>query len=215
MTVQLNIDCKSLLPELCSKLRLASSVVDKLYAAVMTKNIDRWDGGTVEPAVAQLLYIMVRYFRPQTVVEFGTNAGYSTSYIWSAIADEAKSNPDFGCSFKSFEIDPQIAELARSRNPDCAHSIITGDSNSWEVHDAINAMGTIDMAFIDSSHLYEETVGEISYLLSVMKPRMSIILFHDIYNTEVARAIRDSMKPGNAFYEFETQPNTGFGVLFA
>lgn len=71
---------QELSPDLC---REALEFEGSLYAEAQTKHFPSHMGGN---AYVRLLYFLVRYIRPDTVVETGVSIGYSSRAILSALA---------------------------------------------------------------------------------------------------------------------------------
>lgn len=122
---------------------------------------------------AETLYLMVRHFRPQTVVEISPCHGYSTGYILLALAANG------GGICHSYEIVPEhrgtpIEKVIRGNLPDGA------DGRQIEVHVGDATRATIpaaDFAFIDSAHTPEFA----AWYLSAVVPRVKCaVQVHDI-----------------------------------
>ena len=197
--IEMNMDCRPLIPELCEFFDESQTTAEEAYHEFFISSQNRWGGGTVEPAVAQLLYICVRLFNPRNVIEFGTNLGYSTYAIAAALWKNQSGYLD------TYEINPDFIAEAKTmcREYQGRINFILGDTTQAVLEK------TYDLAFIDSSHEYGPTVQEIK-LLRENNPHM-ILLFHDALNPEVNRALKEQ---SGELLILPTQPNTGFGVLY-
>src|SRR5574337_1026926 len=83
--IEMNMDCATFLGHISGFFGDSLADVHRYYDE--RPYFERWGGGTVEPAVGQLLYIITRLFRPTYTIELGTNVGYSTACIASALID--------------------------------------------------------------------------------------------------------------------------------
>lgn len=172
--------------------------------------LPRWGGGTVEPAVAQLLYVLVRMREPSLLLEYGTNVGYSTYFIAEAIERN-----DHG-EFITIEINKVYMKEAQfnilQNKPSLLGKIafICASSTDESMENFIrNNRDYIDMFFLDSSHEYFDTVSELRTIFQHCK-RGTIVMMHDIYSD----GVKEALKSFNftKFLEVPTQPNTGFGI---
>lgn len=173
---------------------------------------DRWGGGTVEPAVGQLLYLLARHKAPKLAIEYGTNLGYSTYMIAKALFDNG-----FG-ELVTMEINSEYIKEAKKNVYD-AHiaaynnhvSFLKADSTSVYAKKFIeDNREVIDLVFVDSSHEYDQTLEEFRHIRKTCKPG-TILCFHDIYSDGVSRVLRE--EPFDKYLAVPTQPNTGFGIV--
>jgi len=121
----------------------------------------------------QLLFRMVKYYRPATVLELGTSLGITTSYLSLAkpegrlitmegskeIADVAKQN------FKSIEL--KHVELIEGNFDHTLASVVRG-------------LSSVDFSFIDGNHRQEPTERYFKELLAKTN-NDSILVFDDIH----------------------------------
>lgn len=206
--IEMNIDCSPFLPDLATFVGCDVSVLNQFYREF--PKIERWGGGTVEPAVGQLLYILTRFFAPTISLEIGTNLGYSTACIAKALEDNKLGQ------LHTWEINKEYTEIAivhlidlKLDNKVLFH---VGDSREDIVKTFNGRRIFLDLAFIDSEHTYETTKIELDIVSRALR-RSGIILFHDIFSEGVAQAIKEFDGESFEYLEIPTQPNTGFGIL--
>ena len=108
---------------------------------------------------AQLLYRIVKYYKPETIVELGTSFGVTTSYL---AAGNTRGK------VYTVEGSPAIAEIARKtfESVDLKNiELTTGDFN-----DTLSALliklNTVDLAFIDGNHRKEPTLNYFKQLFN-------------------------------------------------
>ncbi len=122
---------------------------------------------------AQLLYRIVKYYKPETIVELGTSFGVTTSYLAAG-----------NIRGKVFTVEgsPAIAEIARKtfERVDLKNiELTTGDFN-----DTLSALliklNSVDLAFIDGNHRKEPTLNYFKQLLPHSN-HSAILIFDDIH----------------------------------
>lgn len=135
---------------------------------------------------AQLLYRIVQYYKPATIIELGTSLGITTSYLGlanpsskiitmegaSTVAGLANRN------FKALELDH--IELVEGNFDETLSSII--------YH-----LSSIDLAFIDGNHRKEPTLNYFKQLLS-KSTASSIFIFDDIHWSKEMEEVWDEIK---------------------
>jgi len=129
------------------------------------------------PHLAQLLFRLVNYFRPATILELGTSLGLTTAYL--AAADS--------CSrVLTFEGCPNVAAVAREtfaalqlRNI----QLIEGNIDDT-LAPALSTLGApLDFAFFDGNHRYEPTLRYFEQCLT-HRTDNSVFVFDDIHWSE-------------------------------
>ena len=122
---------------------------------------------------SQLLFRMVTYFQPASVLELGTSLGITTAYLASANNQVAVT---------SMEGAPAIAEQALEVIAKAGISnvtIITGNFDDtlpvW-----LKEQTQIDFAFIDGNHRYEPTMRYFQWLKEKAHDQ-TILIFDDIH----------------------------------
>jgi len=126
----------------------------------------------------QLLYRLVDRFRPQKVLELGSNLGKSLCYMASANTD-GKCTGVEGNQALSDHANRSI-ELLGLKNA----AVVSSNFESF----LENTQETFDLVFIDGNHHYDPTV-EYFDKLKPMMAEQGIMIFHDIYHSsEMKRA---------------------------
>lgn len=209
--IEMNQDCFEYL-ELLADYFSVDTVLLRSYYDEFPK-VERWGGGTVEPAVGQMLYIITRLLGPITSLELGTNVGYSTFCIAAALKHNGE-----GLLY-TFDIDREMIHEAirRVALQGCESQVIYRRGDSTKDLDPFLTSYELkpDLIFIDSSHEYESTKVELEIIQRHME-QWACILFHDALAPEsgVTRALNEL--ESNQKYNMlriPTQPNTGFGIL--
>ena len=129
---------------------------------------------SLQPAKwAQLLYRIVRFYKPGPVLELGTSFGVTTQYL--ALADPSQ-------RIYTLEGDPFIAARALSgfvKNGLDRVEVVEGEFEQ-RLGGVLTKMGEVGFALIDGNHRKEPTLAYFDQLL----PRVhndSILIFDDIY----------------------------------
>ena len=122
---------------------------------------------------AQLLFKLVNYFQPKTILELGTSLGITTAYL-------AKANKE--AQLRTLEGSDAIAAIAKEnfvqlqlQNID----LITGNFDKT-LNAAIDKLSTIDFAFIDGNHRKEPTLRYFEQLLKNSNQN-TLFVFDDIH----------------------------------
>jgi len=129
---------------------------------------------------AQLLFRIVQYYQPATILELGTSLGITSSYL-------AKGNEQgkvFTCEGSS-----SIAAIAQ-KNFDqlqIKNIRLTRGDFAKTLQPLLNEMGKLDLAFIDGNHRKEPTLDYFTKLLHHAKPS-TILIFDDIHWSEEMEA---------------------------
>ncbi|MBO9201256.1 MULTISPECIES: O-methyltransferase [Niastella] len=122
---------------------------------------------------ARLLFRIVNYYQPNTILELGTSLGITTAYMAlanpkarlitaegsAAIADQAKRN------FQSL----QLSSIQQ----------VVGNFDDT-LPDILNAVSSLDLVFIDGNHRYEPTLRYFNQLLPHLNAT-SVVVFDDIH----------------------------------
>lgn len=122
---------------------------------------------------AQLIFRIVQYYKPGTVVELGTSLGITSSYL-------ACGNP--AAKVYTCEGAASIAALAEQTFQSLQlHNIelIRGDFAAT-FPSLLNRTGEVDVAFIDGNHRKEPTLQYFHQLLA-KTTKQSILIFDDIH----------------------------------
>ena len=128
---------------------------------------------SVSSKYGRLLYRLIEYFKPQTIIELGTSIGISTLYL--AMANRvAKIYTVEGCTAKS--------EQAASNFNAMHVSNIEQHIGRFDLvlPDLIRHAGKLDFAFIDGNHTYEATLANFTSLLTIANNE-TVFVFDDIH----------------------------------
>ncbi|MBX2931356.1 MAG: class I SAM-dependent methyltransferase [Chitinophagaceae bacterium] len=133
---------------------------------------------------AQLLFRIVHYYQPQTIVELGTSLGITTAYLASA-----KPNT----TIISMEGSSEILTVAKENfNALSLQNIQLVQGNFDEtLQPAIQPLSQIDFAFLDGNHRYLPTVNYFNAILPKLT-NQSIVILDDIHwSKEMEQAWND------------------------
>ncbi len=122
---------------------------------------------------SQLIFRIVHYYKPETIVELGTSLGITTSYLSFA-------NPD--AKIVTMEGAPEVAAVAKKNFKQLNLSNIKiVEGNFDETLSTVNSqLSTVDFAFIDGNHRKEPTLNYFHQLLNKAS-ESSIFIFDDIH----------------------------------
>ncbi|HEY9363744.1 MAG TPA: class I SAM-dependent methyltransferase [Chitinophagaceae bacterium] len=125
------------------------------------------------PRYAQLLFRMVRFFKPANIIELGTSLGITTSYL--ALANAA-------ASIITLEGAPMVIELAKKNFERLSiKNIQVVDGNFDEKLPPLIELSTkMDFVFIDGNHLQQPTERYFSWLLK-KATNDTVLVFDDIH----------------------------------
>lgn len=128
---------------------------------------------SVSSKYGRLLFRLVEYFRPQTIIELGTSLGISTLYL--AMANPvAKVYTIDGCSTRSEQATTSFNALKLSN---IEQSIGRFD---LVLPDVVKQAGKVDFAFVDGNHTYVATMANFEILLSIAH-NDTVFVFDDIH----------------------------------
>ncbi len=122
---------------------------------------------------SQLLFRIVRKYRPEQVIELGTSLGVSTSYFSLA-------NPS--ASIITIEGSPAIAKIAKQNFDQLGFNnikLLVGNFDTV-LPTILNEKSEIQFAFIDGNHQYESTVQYFKALLPAIQ-NDSVVILDDIH----------------------------------
>jgi predicted O-methyltransferase YrrM len=125
------------------------------------------------PHWAQLLFRMIRYYRPGPVLELGTSLGVTTHYL--ALAD-----PDQ--PILTLEGDPFIADRARAHFQQLGLANVTVWTTAFDerMPDALDELGQVGFALVDGNHRKEPTLAYVERLIPFLGDH-SILVLDDIH----------------------------------
>ena len=122
---------------------------------------------------AQLLYRMVKYYQPTTIVELGTSFGITTAYLASANAASKVFTCEGAASIAS--IAKQNFEALQLNNV----QLTEGDFANT-LSPLLSSLNTINFAFADGNHRKEPTLYYFNQLLN-HATTTTILIFDDIH----------------------------------
>jgi predicted O-methyltransferase YrrM len=125
------------------------------------------------PKLAQLLFRIVHYYRPEHILELGTSLGISTAYMSLA-------NPD-ACIITA-EGSPAIAARAikNFQSLQCSSIELVQGNFDDSLPPLLSKLPVIDLAFIDGNHRLQPTLRYFDQLLA-NTGKHSIIILDDIH----------------------------------
>ena len=127
----------------------------------------------VSEKYGRLLFRLVEYFKPETIIELGTSLGISTLYI-------AKANP--GASVFTIEGCTTRSEQALINFTKLKATNITLNIGKFDIilPEFVAQNKKLDFAFIDGHHTYEATLANFETLLKVSN-NDTVFVFDDIH----------------------------------
>jgi predicted O-methyltransferase YrrM len=175
-----------------------------------------------QPYVCQLLFKLVDYLQPQTLVELGTSLGINTLYMATPLPTTAHLYTLEGCpaisniAQKTFDILPTAQKQIH---------LLQGNINDT-LPALLKTMPTLDMVFFDANHAAEPTLQYFDWCLAKAGTH-SLFVFDDIYwSKEMTKAWQqicqhpkatvtiDLFQVGLVFFRTE-QPKQHFTLKFA
>ena len=171
------------------------------------------------PEFGQLLYRMVKYYKPRRIVEMGTSLGLSTAYLSLA-------RP--GSKIITMEGAPSVAARAR-QNFDSLNlkniAIVEGNFDQTLVS-VLNELPQVDFVFVDGNHRQEPTERYFKQLLPAVHNE-SILIFDDIHwsrqmeqawegiiQNSIVRCSIDLFFAGILFFRHEFKEKQHFRIRF-
>ena len=129
----------------------------------------------------QMLYRLVSYFNPKTIIELGTCLGIGTSYLATASPTSA---------ITTIEGSATLSEIAKSNFREWGLFNITSLKGHFDtvLPPLLASSPPIDMVFIDGNHRYEPTLRYFQLLMQYSHAG-TILIFDDIYwSSEMTKA---------------------------
>ena len=122
---------------------------------------------------AQLLYRLVKHYRPDTILELGTSRGLTTAYL-------AAANPN--ASITTIEGSQAIASVAAENFTKLGLKNIRQQTGNFDdlLPGTLEHLKRVDLAYIDGNHRYHPTLNYFSQLLPYLHNN-SILVFDDIH----------------------------------
>lgn len=122
---------------------------------------------------SQLLFKLIRQFRPNTVVELGTSLGINTLYL-------AQAHPQ--AHLVTLEGCPNIAAIAQQNfsKGNCPHIHLAEGNIDYTLPVVLETLPLLDFVFFDANHRYAPTLQYFELCLAQAHEH-SIFVFDDIY----------------------------------
>ena len=163
---------------------------------------------TSEPSVGRFLSQLVFYRKPAVVVEFGCFAGWASAHL--AMALQANGHGKLYCvDCDQQNLDATVKNLRRL-GLDGVTNTLLGKSTAAAV--VAGLPNKIDILFIDTSHMYRDTLDEILLYSSRMGETGCMVLHDSISFPGVRRAIAE-MSGKFRILTFATESGNGVSVL--
>ncbi|HET9825863.1 MAG TPA: class I SAM-dependent methyltransferase [Chitinophagaceae bacterium] len=123
--------------------------------------------------IGQLLYRIVKYYQPRSIVELGTSLGVTTSYL--ALASPA-------ANLFTIEGSPEVANVAKQNFTDLnlQNVRLVQGIFDYTLPAILYQLATVDFAFIDGNHRRQPTENYFHWLLAKSNTN-SIFVFDDIH----------------------------------
>jgi predicted O-methyltransferase YrrM len=150
-----------------SKTKLSSAHSDRRSIASIAKNAAK------PKKIGRLLFRMINFYQPETILELGTSLGISTCYL-------AAANP--AARVVTMEGASQIARVARQNFTKAELKNIELVQGNFDetLPSVIAKLSRIDFAFIDGNHRKEPTERYFNQLLGCSSVS-TILVFDDIH----------------------------------
>ena len=134
----------------------------------------------------QLLFRMVKYYQPPTILELGTSLGITASYL-------SQAKPD--AKVITMEGSKEIAEVAKRnfRNLEIKNGEIIEGNFDKTLSSVVRGLSTVDFAFVDGNHRQEPTERYFQQLLAKTNNN-SILVFDDIHWSSEMEAAWETIK---------------------
>ncbi|OYU55595.1 MAG: SAM-dependent methyltransferase [Chitinophagaceae bacterium BSSC1] len=152
-----------------------------------TRKVSAMAASSLKPKkYGQLLFRMVAYFQPQTILELGTSLGITSAYL-------ALANPE--AKVWSMEGAPAIADIAEAnfKTLGIDHiQMVRGDFDKT-LAPLLDGIESLDFVFVDGNHRYAPTIN----YFHLLKPKMrehSILVFDDIHWSQEMEAAWEEIK---------------------
>lgn len=135
---------------------------------------------------AQLLYRVVKYYKPHTILELGTSFGITSAYL-AAVNENAV--------LYTCEGSASIASIAKKSFKEMGYGNIqlTEGNFSNTLSPLLSKLQIIDLAFIDGNHRKAPTLDYFAKLISHSK-QSTILIFDDIHWSAEMEAAWEQVK---------------------
>lgn len=145
---------------------------------------------------SQLLYRLVRHYRPHTIIELGTSLGITTAYL-------AAANPE--AHIITIEGSPAIQQRAQQHFEHLHMGFIKSVQGNFDamLPQVLASTGTVGLAYIDGNHRRLPTLNYFEQLVE-KRAETSIFIFDDIHwSAEMEAAWRAIQQHGAVRYTID------------
>jgi predicted O-methyltransferase YrrM len=135
---------------------------------------------------SQLLYRLVKHYKPENIIELGTSLGITTAYFSLA-------NPD--AKIISIEGSSEVAMLAQENFQKLQVTNVRSIVGNFDDHlyPIVSGLLTVDLAYIDGNHRLKPTINYFEHLLPKTNNN-SILVFDDIHWSSEMEAAWEEIK---------------------
>lgn len=155
---------------------------DFVHRMASVSSIARSSG--ISHKYGKLLFRLVAFFKPQTIIEMGTSLGLSTAYMAKA-APNAKIYTIEGCATKSQQASSNFKKY------DIFNVEVQIGGFEIILPTLMEKAGSVDFVFIDGNHRYKPTLHYFDTLLQIAH-NDTIFVFDDIHwSYEMAQAWKE------------------------
>ncbi len=122
---------------------------------------------------SQLLFRLVKKYRPQTIIELGTSLGITTTYLSVASPDAAVT---------TIEGSKAVLQVAQESFARLNLQNVTALEGNFDtvLPELLTGTERVDLGYVDGNHRYEPTINYFKILLEKCGPD-SILVFDDIH----------------------------------
>jgi len=144
------------------------------YSKTNARKVSEIAKHALKPAkYAKLLYRMVRYFEPDTIVELGTSLGITTAYL-----AKARSSAKVWTLEGAESIAQKAARVIRELDISNVKHITGNFDETFAA--LLHSIPKTDFVFLDGNHRYQPTVDYFNMLLPVIH-EYSVVVMDDIH----------------------------------
>jgi predicted O-methyltransferase YrrM len=138
------------------------------------------------PKNAALLFRLVDYFQPKTLIELGTSLGITTCYLAKAVRNS---------NVITIEGNPALATIAKQGFQKMGITNIACKTGSFDTYflDALKEFNQIDFILIDGNHRYDPTWQYFTSALPYTTEN-SVFIFDDIYWSKEMKDVWQQIK---------------------
>lgn len=141
------------------------------------------------PKNAALLFRLVDFLQPDTIIELGTSLGITTCYFAKAVKKS---------KIVTIEGNPELAAIAKHGFDKLAISTITLKTGSFETHflETLNEVKQADFIFFDGNHKLASTLHYFEEALPFINEN-TVFVFDDIYWSQEMKQAWETIKAHN------------------